>query len=1271
MSKRTEDEKDVEPSDDLQHAAQEDRDDAAAQPDQGDEPDEPDKRDKPDEPAAAKAQNARPASQRWLLLGVLVVTIGLIGGGRLLGFAGGEDDIGGCGGDTEPGEGNVGSQTQALSSNDCLIGGQQGLLYGQDLGGFCCFGTLSNGSPTGGTCSGSMAGSHSSASNVCALDETRTQGNPVCECRVKSAGYVYSGQRYGEYAGGFCCLGGNGVVNGGCSGGAVCALDPNRRQGNKLCACPDGWNLYADAFCCSGSVSGGVCSTAASGGACALDDNPWDLAICTACPSGWTRYDTNKCCQGPVSNGVCQGELKVYSATGADGDYPKAAASCPRGLILTNDNICCDGTVDAAGDCVPKPSGTPLVCKLDPDDPNALPICGCPVGTEPYGGNFSDANGTTGKQYCCYGTAFDTQTECYGHDFCVRDEASGYTPQCNTCPDGSELYAGKYCCSGTVSADGQSCLPQNQCDLDDPECRACPPGSTRYGTGTNGPYCCTGTVSGDNCISGTACTLDPTESFAHCDTCPAGTTGYGVGTAKDYCCDGVVSGTFCNAKPPVRCALDAERNPQNLRLCATAACPEGWTAYGDDVGGFCCKGNCDPDAPNATPPSGPKASYICALDPENTQGHPVCRMCPDGWTRYGDQAGGFCCMGAVSADGMNCLAFTEPICTLKTQYVPDGYRLCQTCQGADCDECPAGMTKYGNGNYCCAGLTDGNTCQGYQQSSSVVGPVCALDPDRTQGNRVCNHCPAGWTRYADYAGGLCCSGTVANNSCTGSGAATCRLEPDSANYAAIPLCRSCPEGWTRYGNDAAQQYCCGGNVSNNSTCDSAAVCALTEAGAASSGLPLCTECPAGWTRYADEAGGFCCHGDVSQDGNTCANPTAGVCALSTLTSQQMGNPRCDSAAGCGYDRATFIGTPVCHKSPPMTAASSPPANATCDGISDFVNASENTFLTGWSLPNIINTASQLPATLACVAQDPNAAAGDLVSIGDEFATLLRTSGEHAVNRTVEVGKLVEPFVRPDLCDVLVDMLAPHIQLGNLSTQVVIPASTYNGVTFPQTTLTLAMDPNAAAELIRGFICIIPPSFEFALDLYLKFPNLSFPSLPQFPECLNNPQMNAPGVLQICNLTLSLVMPALKMIQCSIDIWPGLLKIALPSGISNAAFTFTYTDEMAYELGQTIFDAVSPLPVPRLAWVNSIMKRKKRGAPGWAVQWAQYRDCHVNPIKNPNKCRMQALKEHLKNAVKEIWIQVQAQAQQGSSASVDVDGLDVQIEGAMLEAGCSF
>jgi hypothetical protein len=74
--------------------------------------------------------------------------------------------------------------------------------------------------------------------------------------------------------------------------------------------------------------------------------------------------------------------------------------------------------------------------------------------------------------------------------------------------------------------------------------------------------------------------------------------------------------------------------------------------YGHDIGGFCCKGNC--------PASGPWNDYesICAIDAAQAAGNPVCHPNPERFAAcealgydmfYGPEADGFCCKGNCPA----------------------------------------------------------------------------------------------------------------------------------------------------------------------------------------------------------------------------------------------------------------------------------------------------------------------------------------------------------------------------------------------------------------------------------------------------------------------------------------------------------------------------------------------------------------------------------------------------------------------------------------------
>jgi hypothetical protein len=834
--------------------------------------------------------------RRWILLGVVLLAVGLVGGGRLLGFAVGDDETGGCGGDTEPDP--LGSQAQALSDANCPPGGS---LYGAEVGGFCCMG----GTVVGGTCSGG---------SVCALDPTQSQGNPACACLVDDGqGGLDQGLLYAESSGGFCCINGNLNTEGTSCDGAnksICALDDSHHQGYPQCHCPEGTSAFGTdkAYCCAGTVTaGGSTCDGGAGHVCAKDPLSPLFPACVGCPEGMTRYGGQFCCDGVVSNGQCTPRaqrvcaLDPSNTSGNPLCYP-----CPDGSTAygPNNEFCCDGQLNAAGDnCLPHASN---VCSRKVNDHHNNALCGCPAGATPYGAAFQGGN-----EYCCFGSV-DGSGQCQSTElqkYCTRDpsKVAGWLPLCNECPTGMDPYGGQYCCGGAIAPGGQTCRatgpvacarnPADAATWSLPLCQTCPDGYSKYGP-PEWDYCCRGLLSDDHmsCLSGDLCSIGNDPNVATCRSCPVGTELY----ANDYCCDGeVLNNAGCQPWPARVCALH-EGNTQGNELCSTTQCPQGWTHYGDAGGTFCCKGNC--------PKGAPKSDFqtICALDSDLTHGYPVCTFCPDGWSRYGDEVGGFCCVGAVSDDGKSCKSFETSICTLKTANTP-AYRLCMTCpDNTDCSVCPAGMTMYGSGAYCCAGSTDGNTCIGHETNpATVVPPVCALDPAQNQGNRMCNHCPEGQTRYGDWSGGYCCPGAVSanGNNCTVSGIT--KLTPGTSS---LPLQRECPAGMTRYGGDPQSQFCCDGTVTGNATCDSGVVCALNPA--ASQGARVCAECPIGWVRYADQAGGFCCSGET--DGyNTCVSGKA--CALSSLASEQGGATPC--ALACGYDPANTVGRPVCTPPP--------------------------------------------------------------------------------------------------------------------------------------------------------------------------------------------------------------------------------------------------------------------------------------------------------------------------------------------------------------------
>lgn len=186
-------------------------------------------------------------------------------------------------------------------------------LYGEWAGGFCCDGNVS---PDGGSCNGS----------VCALDPSRTQGNPVCyEDNSALCRNMGSLAYYGGMVGGFCCNGALAPDKNNCNGTSICALSASN-QGHPMCKlmeeqCPSGQHRYgewAGGFCCNGTVSadGGSCD----GSKCALDPNrAQGLVLCStvmpSCSPWQTRYGEwagGFCCEGavnPANGGTCDGTV--------------------------------------------------------------------------------------------------------------------------------------------------------------------------------------------------------------------------------------------------------------------------------------------------------------------------------------------------------------------------------------------------------------------------------------------------------------------------------------------------------------------------------------------------------------------------------------------------------------------------------------------------------------------------------------------------------------------------------------------------------------------------------------------------------------------------------------------------------------------------------------------------------------------------------------------------------------------------------------------------
>jgi len=210
---------------------------------------------------------------------------------------------------------------------------------------------------------------------------------------------------------------------------------------------------------------------------------------------------------------------------------------------------------------------------------------------------------------------------------------------------------------------------------------------------------------------------------------------------------------------------------------ATMQCPGSMVSYGEWAGGFCCDGSVGPDG-------GTCNGSVCALDPSRTQGLPLCYqenspLCRNmgSLSYYAGMVGGFCCDGALGPDKNSCNG--TKICALSGSN--QGYPMCKLME----EQCSAGQHRYAEwaGGFCCNGTVaaDGGSCN---------GSICALDADRAQGHMLCPtvmpSCSPWETRYGEWAGGFCCNGTVdpANGgTCNGT---VCAL--DSNRSQGNPLC---------------------------------------------------------------------------------------------------------------------------------------------------------------------------------------------------------------------------------------------------------------------------------------------------------------------------------------------------------------------------------------------------------------------------------------------------------------------------------------------------
>lgn len=407
-----------------------------------------------------------------------------------------------------------------------------------------------------------------------------------------------------------------------------------------------------------------------------------------------------------------------------------------------------------------------------------------------------------------------------------------------------------------------------------------------YGASVGGFCCMTGTASSGTC-SGAVCALDVNQSqgLPLCDCYVNGSQGelYGESVGGFCCMKGDSSGGGCllndGATAGDICALDPSR-AQGFEDCKCYVNGRQGQLYGESAGGFCCMSGSANDGECST-------ADVCALDANRTQGLPLCAFkngtkqysCLVGGVQqelYGASAGGFC----RSSGG---------VCAL------DASRT----QGNPTCHCPEGGTAYAGGGYCCFGNVTGS-------GSSCDADACVKDPNDTSGlshcedyvqaQRTCDK--LGYdTYYGDSVGGFCKTGS-----------AVCAFDPFRTQ--GNRLC-SCPKGGKAY---AGGGYCCFGNVTmGGASCDSTA-CALDPADTA--GIGRCetyaqllanrqTTCETlGFTTYyGHQVGGFC-------------TGTSGVCAFDAERAQ--GNPGChpatDSKVVAAYEPAAYKSAVVTQES---------------------------------------------------------------------------------------------------------------------------------------------------------------------------------------------------------------------------------------------------------------------------------------------------------------------------------------------------------------------
>jgi len=533
-----------------------------------------------------------------------------------------------------------------------------------------------------------------------------------------------------------------------------------------------------------GATSNATCQPCLAG-TVARDDGS---SVCEMCPQGYYQSDGGRtdCIKCRAGSYCPEGTKHEFAATCEPGTYANVTDddgdpgcfNCPAGFSCAGGGSeaspCSPGTfanVSGLSDCTrceggtyqddinateckpclqghfcPKGTSLPLPCEggsysnatdlsaasqCTPADPGYIAARGSTEQTACGKGSF--ANGTRNEicQLCAEGSFQDAT----GATGCIDCQPGRF------CPVGSSLELAAPCPRGTYV---------NETDADgDPECLACPVGSS----------CAGGAAPFAECSRGSFANM---SGLSECTPCEGGT--YQNNRSATVCLPCEV-GSYCaeGASSPLPCKKGTFSSATNLSAASECvdASPGHFATTGSTEQTPCAKGSYTDE------PKQDKCTPCAAGTYQDEEGKTACLQC---------QKGSYCPHGAAAS--LPCPAGKHIDHSLPVMMSID-----------DCIMCPAGT-------FCPPGSDNATECAPGSNSSEGAG-ACVLCPpgySSNRGNESCYECPAG--SYAETVGSAQCSlcppGEISERSgsvnCTICGAGT--FSGSSGGTA----CEICPAG---------------------------------------------------------------------------------------------------------------------------------------------------------------------------------------------------------------------------------------------------------------------------------------------------------------------------------------------------------------------------------------------------------------------------------------------------------------------------------------------